>query len=64
MDNATIQRLFRLDEGFSTAGTSGEAGTGLGLILCKEFIERNNGILTIESVPHKGSNFMFTVPVA
>jgi two-component system sensor histidine kinase/response regulator len=64
MDESTINRLFRLEEGFSTSGTSGEAGSGLGLILCKEFIERNNGILSIESQAGKGSDFIFTVPIA
>jgi len=63
MDAPTVQKLFRLEEGFSTAGTSGEAGSGLGLILCKEFIEKNKGSLTIESEPDKGSNFIFTIPV-
>jgi signal transduction histidine kinase len=64
MDESAINMLFQLAEGFSTAGTSGEAGSGLGLILCKEFVERNKGTLTIESQPNKGSNFMFTVPLA
>jgi two-component system sensor histidine kinase/response regulator len=64
MDATLVEKLFRLEEGFSTAGTSGEAGSGLGLILCKEFVERNNGNLSIESEPGKGSNFIFTVPIA
>jgi two-component system, sensor histidine kinase and response regulator len=64
MNKLTLERLFRLEEGFSTAGTSGEAGSGLGLILCKEFIERNKGTLSIISEPNKGSTFMFLVPIA
>jgi two-component system sensor histidine kinase/response regulator len=64
MDATLVEKLFRLEEGFSTAGTSGEAGSGLGLILCKEFIERNKGTLSIESEPGKGSNFIFTIPIA
>jgi two-component system, sensor histidine kinase and response regulator len=64
MDAEVIKKLFRLEEGFSTAGTSGEAGSGLGLILCKEFIEKNGGTLTIQSQPNKGSNFIFTIPIS
>ena len=47
---------------YSTKGTAGEAGTGLGLMLCKEFIIRNYGTLQIESLPCKGSTFTFTLP--
>lgn len=43
-------------------GTEGEKGTGLGLLLCKDFIEKNKGLLTIESNEGKGSTFSFTVP--
>jgi two-component system sensor histidine kinase/response regulator len=49
---------------YSTKGTAGEAGTGLGLMLCKEFIHRNGGILRIESKPGEGSTFTFTLPAA
>ncbi len=63
MGAKVMDRLFRLEEGFSTTGTSGEAGSGLGLILCKEFIEMNKGKLSIESKPGKGSNFIFTLPI-
>lgn len=47
---------------FTTKGTAGEAGTGLGLMLCKEFIVRNGGSLKIDSVTGKGSTFTFTLP--
>ncbi len=47
---------------FSTRGTEGEAGTGLGLMLCKEFLTRNGGEMRIESEPGKGSTFAFTLP--
>lgn len=57
-----IEKLFRIDEYYSSNGTSGEGGTGLGLIICKEFIEKNNGKLTIESEPEIGSTFTFTLP--
>jgi signal transduction histidine kinase len=54
--------LFRIDEQFRREGTANEKGTGLGLILCKEFIEKNNGVLWVESEEGKGSRFSFTVP--
>jgi signal transduction histidine kinase len=57
-----IDKLFRIDEYFSTSGTSGEGGTGLGLIICKEFIEKNKGKINIESKPGVGSTFSFTLP--
>ena len=49
---------------YTTKGTAGEAGTGLGLMLCKEFIARNGGSLHIESMPDQGSTFTFIFPSA
>lgn len=49
---------------FTTKGTAGEAGTGLGLMLCKEFVNRNGGTLHIDSLPGKGSTFTFVIPAA
>ncbi|MCK5170855.1 MAG: hypothetical protein KAQ75_13335 [Bacteroidales bacterium] len=57
-------KLFRIDQNVSTLGTSEERGTGLGLILCKEFVEKNNGTIWIESELNKGSVFIFTLPLS
>jgi len=56
-----VSRLFRIDSNVSQAGTSGEKGTGLGLLLCKEFIEKNGGEIWIDSEFGKGSTFYFTL---
>lgn len=48
---------------FTTTGTSNEKGTGLGLLLCKDFVEKNGGTIWLESKPGKGSNFRFTMPL-
>jgi signal transduction histidine kinase len=56
------KRLFKIDTFHSTPGTDNEKGTGLGLILCKEFIEMHGGKIRIESEPGKGSKFMFSLP--
>jgi len=58
-----IGKLFKLDQKTSTAGTGGEAGTGLGLHLCKELVEKQGGQIHIESIEEKGSTFRFTLPV-
>jgi len=59
-----LTKLFRLDSHSSTKGTANEEGTGLGLILCKELVEKMNGRLTVESEPGKGTIFSFTLPKA
>ncbi|MBS1662600.1 MAG: hypothetical protein JST68_16275 [Bacteroidetes bacterium] len=58
-----LQKI-QLNNFYTTKGTAGESGTGLGLMLCKEFIARNDGNLYIDSTPGKGSTFTFTLPIA
>jgi len=57
-----IPKLFQFDEFHTTAGTAGEPGTGLGLIICHEFIKRHGGEITVKSELGKGSSFSFTLP--
>lgn len=59
-----LEKLFRIDEKFKSTGTAGEKGTGLGLIICREFVEKNGGEITVQSAPGEGSVFSFTVPMA
>ncbi|MBA4145960.1 MAG: histidine kinase, partial [Cytophaga sp.] len=56
--------LFEKTSGYSTRGTANEKGTGLGLILCKEFVEKNGGTIWLESTIGKGSTFYFTIKKA
>jgi PAS domain S-box-containing protein len=57
-----IEKLFQPEENTSTPGTQNEKGSGLGLILCKEFVEINKGKIIVESELKKGSKFTFTLP--
>lgn len=57
-----IEKLFRIDESDSTPGTNNEKGTGLGLILCKEFVEKHGGEIWADSIQNEGSVFCFTIP--
>ena len=62
MRQDVIKKLFSIDQTYSTVGTNKEKGTGLGLILCKEFINKHNGKIWVESEPGHGSKFYFTIP--
>lgn len=57
-----ISKLFRIDIQHTDTGTDGEQGTGLGLNLCKELVEKNGGTIWLESKVGKGTNFKFTLP--
>lgn len=62
MTEDEIKQLFKIDKPNISRGTEGESGTGLGLMICKDFIETNNGTLQIESEPGKGSIFKIILP--
>ncbi|NWJ52999.1 MAG: PAS domain S-box protein [Bacteroidetes bacterium] len=63
MDEKIINRLFKIEENITSTGTANEKGTGLGLILCHEFVEKHGGKIWVESKPGKGSTFYFTLPM-
>jgi signal transduction histidine kinase len=58
-----IENIFRIDAKFSVPGTENEQGTGLGLKLSKEFVEKQGGKIWVESIENEGSEFMFTIPI-
>ncbi len=57
-----LPKLFRIDEKYRDSGTAGERGTGLGLILCKDLIEKSGGKIWVKSEVGKGTTFIFTLP--
>jgi two-component system sensor histidine kinase/response regulator len=64
IEKENIPNLFIIDAGFSTKGTTEESGTGLGLIICKELVEKQKGKIWVESKKNEGSTFYFSIPVA
>jgi len=64
MREKDLTKLFKMDEHFSTKGTKDESGTGLGLLLCKELVEKHGGTIWAESELGKGTKFHFTIPIA
>jgi signal transduction histidine kinase len=64
MSKEDAQKLFRIDVVHTTKGTEDETGSGLGLILCKELVEKNKGKIRVESRQGVGTTFTFTLPLA
>ena len=64
MSPEIVSKLFRIEESFSTKGTNQEVGTGLGLIVCKEFVEKNYGTIEADSKEGVGTTFTITLPTA
>lgn len=62
LDQETMSKLFKVDQRVSRKGTDGESSSGLGLLLCKEFIDKHAGRIWVESAEDAGSTFYFTLP--
>jgi len=64
IDQDDLERIFLIDGSYSTKGTANETGTGLGLLLCHEFVTKNHGKIWVNSSKGSGSEFHFTIPLA
>lgn len=62
MSSKTLNNLFRIEKKMIGLGTNNETGTGLGLVLCKDFIEKHEGSIIVESKENEGSKFIITLP--
>ena len=63
IEEENITKMFDISESISTHGTAGEKGTGIGLPLSKEFVEKNKGQIGVVSKSGKGSTFWFVLPI-
>jgi len=63
MTEEDVENLFGIDVKNSSIGTANEQGSGLGLILCKDFVEKHKGEIWVKSEVNKGSEFIFTIPL-
>lgn len=63
IDEENLKNLFELDKSFTTPGTENEKGSGLGIILCRDFIKKHDGKIWVESKVGQGTKFYFTLPV-
>ena len=57
-----LEKLFQIDSNYKTKGTKGERGTGLGLVICKEFVDYHKGEIWVESVLGEGTKFFISLP--
>ncbi len=62
IEEPNLEKLFNINRNYTTIGTEGESGTGLGLLLCKEFADKHHGRIWVESEYGKGARFRFTMP--
>lgn len=64
MSREVLEKLFKIEETFTTEGTGNEVGTGLGLVICKEFVEILGGTISVESSIGNGTSFCVTLPIS